>query len=76
MLAQMIQRNFAPKLGEAQEKLHTVAEAAVVVNSVLDDVANIPLLSESGLDVKRLSDLNNSLSEVGPRGMGAKPFAW
>ena len=33
---------------------------------MLDDVGNFPFLSESGLDVQRLTDLNNSLADVGP----------
>src|SRR5262249_6015476 len=50
----------------AHEKLHTVAEAAVVVNSVLEDVGNFPLLSVTGLDTDRLTEMGNRLGNVGP----------
>jgi hypothetical protein len=63
-LTQTIQQRVAPELGDANEKLHTVAEAAVVVNSVLEDLGNFPFLSVTGLDVDQLRDLNGSLSRV------------
>jgi hypothetical protein len=53
-------------LGQAHEALHTVAEAAVVVNTVLEDVGNFPFLAVSGLDVGRLAAINSRLSEVAP----------
>jgi hypothetical protein len=65
-LAQMVQRQIAPELGDIHEKLHTVAEAAVVVNTVLEDVGNFPLLSTSGLDLGSLSEMNHRLAGVGP----------
>jgi hypothetical protein len=65
-LARTVQRQFAPELGDAHEKLHTVAEAAVVVNSVLEDVGNFPFLSVAGLDLDRLTEINNRLSKVAP----------
>jgi hypothetical protein len=65
-LARTVQRQLAPELGDANEKLHTVAEAAVVVNSVLEDVGNFPFLSVAGLDLDRLKEINNRLSEVAP----------
>jgi hypothetical protein len=65
-LARKVQRNLAVELGDAQEKLHAVAEAAVVVNSVLEDVGNLPLLSASGLDMDRLAQLQSGLAEVAP----------
>jgi hypothetical protein len=63
-LARSVQQGIAPELGDAHEKLHTVAEAAVVVNSVLEDVGNIPFLSIPGLDTDRLAEINKSLSGV------------
>jgi len=66
MMARTVQQRIAPELGNANEKLHTVAEAAVVVNSILEDVGNIPLLSVSGLDMDRLRDMNSRLTDVGP----------
>ena len=63
-LARTVQQRVAPEIDNAHEKLHTVAEAAVVVNSVLEDVGNFPFLSATGLDVDRLADLNNNLSRV------------
>jgi hypothetical protein len=66
MLARTVQQTLAPELGNAQEKLHTVAEAAVVVNSILDDAGNFPVLSVAGLDLDRLSEMNSRLADVGP----------
>jgi hypothetical protein len=63
-LARTVQQRVAPELGNAHEKLHTVAEAAVVVNSVLEDVGNFPFLAVTGLDVDRLTAINGDLSRV------------
>ena len=38
----------------------------MVVNSVLEDVGNFPLLSVSGLDIDRLTEMNTRLADVGP----------
>jgi hypothetical protein len=65
-LARTVQQRVAPELDDAHEKLHTVAEAAVVVNSVLEDVGNFPFLSVAGLDMDRLSEMNGRLADVGP----------
>jgi hypothetical protein len=65
-LARTVQRRIAPELDDAREKLHTVAEAAVVVNSVLEDVGDLPFLSVSGLDIDRLTAMNSRLADVGP----------
>jgi hypothetical protein len=40
------------------------SQAAVVINSVLEDVGNFPLMSVLGLDVGDLSQINSSLSHV------------
>jgi hypothetical protein len=66
MLARTVQRTVAPEVGNAHEKLHTVAEAAVVVNSVLEDLGNFPLLAASGMDLAALNDMNGRLADVGP----------
>jgi hypothetical protein len=66
MLARSVQQTMAPDLGNANEKLHTVAEAAVVVNAVLEDVGNFPLLSVAGLDLDRLTEMNSRLADLGP----------
>jgi hypothetical protein len=66
LLARTVQQRIAPELGDAHETLHTVAEAAVVVNSVLEDVGNFPFLSVTGLDLGRLTEINSRLSGVGP----------
>jgi len=65
-LARTALQSMAPDLGDAHEKLHTVAEAAVVVNSVLEDVGNFPFLSASGLDVDGMAAMNRQLAAVGP----------
>jgi hypothetical protein len=65
-LARTVQQRIAPELDDAHEKLHTVAEAAVVVNTVLDDVGSFPFLATSGLDMDRLAEINGRLADVGP----------
>jgi hypothetical protein len=66
IVARKVLPRIAPDLGDAHEKLHTVAEAAVVVNSVLEDVGNLPFLSVAGLDIDRLTEMNSRLADVGP----------
>jgi hypothetical protein len=63
-LARTVQQTVAPEIDNAHEKLHAVAEAAVVVNSVLEDVGNFPFLAVTGLDMDRLTELNGNLSRV------------
>jgi hypothetical protein len=65
-MASTVQRTLAPELGNAHKDLHAVAEAAVVVNSVLEDVGNLPFLSETGLDMDRLAEINSRIARVGP----------
>ena len=65
-LARTVQQQVAPEFTDAREKLHTVAEAAVVVNSMLEDVGNFPLLSVAGLEMDGLTAMNNRLGDVGP----------
>jgi hypothetical protein len=65
-LARKVQRTIAPELGDAHDKLHNVAEAAFVVNSVLEDVGNFPFLSAAGLDVDNLKEMNGRLAGVAP----------
>jgi hypothetical protein len=63
-MARTVQQRIAPEIGNAHEKLHAVAEAAVVVNSVLEDIGNFPFLSAVGLEVGDLSQINSTLSQV------------
>jgi hypothetical protein len=63
-LARTVQQKVAPEIDNAHEKLHTVAEAAVVVNSVLEDMGSFPFLSVTGLDVDQLTEMNGNLSRV------------
>src|SRR5262249_37491920 len=65
-LARTVQQRVAPEIGDAHEQLHVVAEAAVVVNSVLEDLGNFPILSVTGLDLDRLAEINGRLVDVGP----------
>ena len=65
-LARTVKQRIAPEFTDAREKLHTVAEAAIVVNSMLDDVGNFPLLSVAGLEMDGLAAMNSRLGEVGP----------
>jgi hypothetical protein len=69
-LVRTVQERVAPELGDVHEKLHTVAEAAVAVNSILEDLGNFPPLAVSGLDLERLAEINNRIAEVGPRAWG------
>jgi hypothetical protein len=66
LMARKVQRTLAPELGNANEKLHTVAEAAVVVNAILEDVGSFPFLSVVGLDLDRLTEMNSRLADVAP----------
>src|SRR5262245_18822473 len=63
-MVQTVQQSIGPELDNAHEQLHTVAEAAVVVNSVLEDVGNFPFLAVAGLDVGDLTEINSSLTVV------------
>jgi len=65
-LARTVQDTIAPQFKNAHEKLQAVAEAALVVNSVLDDLGNLPFLQTAGLDTEGLAEMNNSLSNVAP----------
>jgi hypothetical protein len=65
-LARTLRKAVVPELGDAHKKVQTIAETAVVVNSVLEDVGNLPFLSTSGLDVDRLAEMNKQLASVGP----------
>jgi hypothetical protein len=65
-LAQMVQRSVAPELGNAYQTLHKVAEASVVVNSVLEDLGNFPFLAATGLDMGPVTEMNSRLADVGP----------
>jgi hypothetical protein len=62
----MFQQTVAPEFDDAHEQLHHVAEAAVVVNSMLADMGRFPLLAESGLDVGALDEINDRLAQVPP----------
>jgi hypothetical protein len=65
-LARTAQQRIAPEMSDAQKKLNSVAEAAVVVNSILEDLGNFPFLSTAGMDLDRLNEMNSSLVDVGP----------
>src|SRR5262249_38420693 len=63
-LVQTVQQSLGPRFVKAHEELHTVVEAAAVVNSMVEDVGNFPLLAIAGLDVGDLTEVNNSLTTV------------
>jgi hypothetical protein len=65
-LSRTVQRQVAPEISDANEKLHTVAEAAFVVNSILEDLGNFEFLSVAGLDLRQLTEMNNQLAGVAP----------
>jgi flagellar biosynthesis chaperone FliJ len=64
VMARTVQQTVAPEFDNAHETFHTVAEAAVVVNSILEDVGNFPFLSIPGLEGDDLTAINSSLSQV------------
>jgi hypothetical protein len=64
LLARTVEQRVAPQLGDAQVKVQGFAEVAVVVNSVLEDLGNVPPLSIPGLDAARLKDINSRLSDA------------
>lgn len=64
IMARTVQQRIAPEISNAHEKLHTVAEAAVVVNAVLADMENFPFLSALGFEVGDMTELNNTLTQV------------
>ncbi len=64
LMARTVQQRMAPEFSDAHEHLHTVAEAAVVVNTVLEDVGNFPLFSVTGLEMGDLTEMNNRLTQV------------
>lgn len=66
MVARTVQQQVAPQITDAQGQLHAVAEAAVVVNAVLEDLGAFPLLAIAGFDVAPLEAMNSGLAEVGP----------
>jgi hypothetical protein len=63
-LAQRVQQSISPEFTNAHDTFRTVAEASVVVNSVLEDLDNLPFLSESGMDTSRLAEINRGLTQV------------
>src|SRR5262245_11901030 len=65
LMARTVQQTIAPQLGEAQGTLSTIAEALVVVNSVLEDTAELPTESV-GLDADQLTRLRGQLSQTTP----------
>lgn len=66
MLVRTVQQNLGPEFANAQKKLQAVAEASVVVNSVLDDLGNIPLLAAKGIDTEQIAEMNHRLADLGP----------
>ncbi|MBY0527145.1 MAG: hypothetical protein K2R98_27365 [Gemmataceae bacterium] len=63
-MARTVQQRLAPELGDAQAKLHTVAEAAVAINTVLEDMGNFPFLAATGFEGDQLTEINGQLSQV------------
>jgi hypothetical protein len=64
VMARTVQQRIAPEIGNAHETIHTVAEAAVLINSVMEDLSHLPFPSNSGLDSSRLTEINGRLSEM------------
>jgi hypothetical protein len=64
LMARTVQQQITPELGDAHEKIHSVAEAVAVASSVLGDVDNFPFLANSRLDTDRITEINRRLSQV------------
>lgn len=64
LLARTVQQRLSPELGDAHSTLHTVAEASIVVSSILEDIGNVPFLANAGLDSQDLTRLNQRLLQV------------
>jgi hypothetical protein len=69
-LTRTVRRGLGGEIDGAQEKLRTVAEAAVAVNSVLEDMGGIPLLAGSGLDTEGLARASEALTTAGQAAWG------
>jgi hypothetical protein len=65
-LARTVQQRIAPEVSNAHDKLHTVAEATVAVNSVLEDLGYFTFFSTTGIDMEGLSEINSRLADVAP----------
>jgi septal ring factor EnvC (AmiA/AmiB activator) len=63
-MARAVQQKIAPDLDGARETFLTVAEAAVVVNSILEDARSLPFFSVSGLEGDGLKVISSRLSQV------------
>src|SRR5262249_46168069 len=57
-------KELSPQIGNVRQTLNTVAEAAVVLNSVLDDVNDLPGGSLPSLDQKKLVEIRDRLSGI------------
>jgi hypothetical protein len=66
LLARTVQKKVGPELDDTRQKLQAVAEAAVVVNSVLDELGSVAGLSVSGFDTERLAEINARLDKMAP----------
>jgi len=53
-----------PDLGEAREKLVTSVEAGLVLNGLLEALAEIPLVERTSIDTNRLKESSAQLSEL------------
>jgi hypothetical protein len=65
-LARTVQKKVGPELDDARQKLQAVAEAAVVVNSVLDELGSVAGISVPGFDTDRLAEISARLDKVAP----------
>jgi hypothetical protein len=63
MLASGMQRMMAPEM-DAHAKLHKVAEAAIVANTVLEDLGPLSALPIPGLNLGDLEEISNKLNAV------------
>jgi hypothetical protein len=64
VMARTIANQVAPELENARGTFQAVAEAALVANSVLGEIGNFPLLTDSGVNRDQLSEINSRLSQV------------
>jgi hypothetical protein len=63
-IVQQVASNLAPKVGDVRQTLGSVTEAAVVANTVLDNLNEIPLVSVSHLDTDQLQATSDQLTTL------------
>jgi hypothetical protein len=64
LIAMGINSEVAPEVQETRERLLAVTEAAVVLDSVLGDLNDLPAVSVSGPEAQRLGEIRQRLAQL------------